>query len=155
LTLCSTDFPAIANAPLPAEGSASFSNLHLAIVSLVAPWLVQRLLPFRTGWTTYFVLLVLLFLPVTIAYWTFISKYGGRLNEKVPFPGKPQESYFEIKSTTLEKYKGKKIPMQIFHDAYFDGKIEFKGDVLDVMEYRHDWASFEFTPAVSARMSYL
>jgi hypothetical protein len=135
----STNFPAIANPPLPAEGSASFSNYQLAAANLLAAWLVQRLIPFKTGWTTYFVILAIIFVPVTIAYWTFSSKFGRRLNEKVPLPNKPQETYFEIKSTTLDKYRGKKIPMQVFHDAY----------VLDVMEYRHDWASFEFTPAVS------
>ncbi|KAJ7801046.1 hypothetical protein B0H14DRAFT_2615659 [Mycena olivaceomarginata] len=31
--------------------------------------------------------------------------------------------------------------MQIFHDAYFD----FKGDVLEILEQRHDWAKFTFT----------
>jgi len=35
--------------------------------------------------------------------------------------------------------------MQIWHDAYFDGKIDTKGDMLDVLEYRWDWASFGFT----------
>ncbi|KAI5279188.1 Sphingolipid C9-methyltransferase 2, partial [Ascosphaera aggregata] len=28
---------------------------------------------------------------------------------------------------------------------YFDGKVDFKGDALEVMEYRHDWAAFKFT----------
>ncbi|KAJ7815524.1 hypothetical protein B0H14DRAFT_3476149 [Mycena olivaceomarginata] len=43
-------------------------------------------------------------------------------------------------------YNGKnKIPMQIFHDAYFEGKIDFKGDVLEILEQRHDWAKFTFT----------
>lgn len=36
--------------------------------------------------------------------------------------------------------------MQIFHDAYFDGKIDFNGDVLDTLEARHDWAKIVFTP---------
>jgi len=36
--------------------------------------------------------------------------------------------------------------MQIFHDAYFDGKYEFNGDVLEILEQRHIWASFQFTP---------
>jgi hypothetical protein len=113
-------------------------------------YLFQRIfLPFAKSWTTFFVLLVLLFLPVTIAYWTLSSKFGKRINEKVPFPNRPQSDYIEIKSGDMDKWRGKKIPMQIFHDAYFEGKVEFKGDVLDVMEYRHDWASFEFTPAVS------
>jgi hypothetical protein len=28
---------------------------------------------------------------------------------------------------------------------YFDGDVDFKGDALEVLEYRHDWASFRFT----------
>ncbi|KAI9632718.1 S-adenosyl-L-methionine-dependent methyltransferase [Dioszegia hungarica] len=144
-----TNSPAIANAPLPAEGSASFNNYHLAGSVFAVTYLFQRIfLPFAKSWTTFFVLLVLLFLPVTVAYWTLSSKFGKRVNEKVPFPNRPQGDYIEIKSGDMDKWRGKKIPMQIFHDAYFEGKFEFKGDVLDVMEYRHDWASFEFTPAL-------
>ena len=145
----STSYPAIANAPLPAEGSAAFSNYHLAALDLVAPFIVQRFIPWSTGFKTYVFLVIILFLPLTIAYWTFMSKYGKRLNEKVPFPGKPVEHYIDFKDSELKKYATSKVPMQKFHDAYFDGKVEFKGDVLEVMEYRHDWASFEFTYEVS------
>lgn len=35
--------------------------------------------------------------------------------------------------------------METFHEMYFEGDVSFKGDCLEVMEYRHDWASFEFT----------
>ena len=28
---------------------------------------------------------------------------------------------------------------------YFDGDVDFNGDALEVLEYRHDWASFSFT----------
>ena len=35
--------------------------------------------------------------------------------------------------------------METFHEMYFDGAVDFKGDALDVMEYRHDWANFKFT----------
>lgn len=35
--------------------------------------------------------------------------------------------------------------METFHEMYFDGDVEFKGDCLEVLEYRHDWASFRFT----------
>ena len=35
--------------------------------------------------------------------------------------------------------------METFHEMYFDEKVDFKGDCLDAMEYRHDWASFRFT----------
>ena len=139
----------IPNPPLPAEGCASFSNYHLAGLIVLVPFFVQRwFIPYFTGWTSYFILAILMGLPIAIAYWTAMSKFGPRLNEKVPFPGRPQEDYIEIKSSTMDKWRGKKIPMQIFHDAYFEGKVDFKGDVLDVMEYRHDWASMEFTPEV-------
>ncbi|EIW67226.1 hypothetical protein TREMEDRAFT_69739 [Tremella mesenterica DSM 1558] len=124
-----TSYPAIANPTLPAEGNASFSNYHLAAIVLFVPWVITKIFPWRTSWTGYFIL------------------YGPRLNEKIPLPGKPQDEYITILSDSLKKrYEGKKIPMQVFHDAYFDGKIDFKDDVLKIMEYRHDWASFEFTP---------
>lgn len=43
-------------------------------------------------------------------------------------------------------YKGKaKIAMETFHEKYFEGDVSFKGDCLEIMESRHDWASFEFT----------
>lgn len=151
MILDSTSYPAIANAPLPAEGSAAFSNYHLAAGVILAPWLVTKIIPFRTGWTTYFVLLVLLFLPVCIAYWSLMSRIGSRVNERVPLPGKPVSHYIDLKNSSLRRYAdaGKKLPMQPFHEEFFDGKVDFKGDVLEVMEYRHDWASFGFTKEVS------
>ncbi len=57
------------------------------------------------------------------------------------------EHYLEFRrEKDREKYHGKnKIPMETFHEMYFDGEVNFKGDALEVMEYRHDWASFRFT----------
>ena len=44
------------------------------------------------------------------------------------------------------KYRGKnKIPMETFHEMYFNQEVDFKGDALEIMEYRHDWSSFRFT----------
>ena len=49
-------------------------------------------------------------------------------------------------SSDAEKYKGqRKIPMETFHEMFFGGKVSFKGDALEAMEFRHDWASFRFT----------
>ncbi len=58
-----------------------------------------------------------------------MSTYGKRKNEKVVLPGKDIEEYITIKDHVMKIYYGgkEKIPMQVFHDAYFDGKIEFKG----------------------------
>ncbi|TFK47388.1 cyclopropane fatty acid synthase domain-containing protein [Heliocybe sulcata] len=147
-----TTTPAIKNPPLVAlaEGNGSFSNLHLAGLVLGVPWLVKRMLPLvnRGGFKTYLFMVALLGIPITVAYWTVMSMYGPRKNEKVALPGKDIEEYITIKDPELRaQFKGKeKIPMQVFHDAYFDGKAEFNGDVLDIMEQRHDWAKMVFTP---------
>jgi len=128
-----TKYPAIKNAPLVglAEGNGSFSNIHLAIVVLVVPYVVKSFTPIVKygGFRTYLFLLLLLGAPTAVGYWSFMSIYGGRKNEKVQLPGKDIDDYITINDPELKKlYKGKeKIPMQVFHDAYFEGKIDFKG----------------------------
>jgi hypothetical protein len=64
-----------------------------------------------------------------------MSMFGSRKNEKVVLPGKDIEEYINIKDPELRaRYHGKeKIPMQTFHDAYFDGKIDFNGISLSVL----------------------
>ena len=51
----------------------------------------------------------------------------------------------KAKYETSNGGKGSKIPIETFQELYFDGKVSFKGDCLDVLEYKHDWASFRFT----------
>lgn len=129
-----TGTSAIKNAPLIglAEGNGSFSNIHLAALILGVPWLVKRILPIvnRGGFKTYLFLVLVLGIPVTIAYWTLMSIYGPRKNTKIELPGRNIEEYITIKDPELKaKYHGKeKIPMQVFHDAFFDDKIEFNGE---------------------------
>ncbi|KAI0748844.1 S-adenosyl-L-methionine-dependent methyltransferase [Fomes fomentarius] len=69
-------------------------------------------------------------------------------NDKVKLPGKNIEDYITIKDPELrEKYHGReKIPIQVFHDACLDGKIQVNGDRLNILETRHDWAKMVFTP---------
>ncbi|KAJ8585014.1 sphingolipid C9-methyltransferase [Rhizopogon salebrosus TDB-379] len=147
-----TNIPAIKNAPLVglAEGNGYFSNAQLAVLVIGVPWLVKRILPIvnRGGLKTYLFLLIITGIPVTVAYWTVASMYGRRRNSKVLMPGKDLEEYITINDPELrEKYHGKeKIPMQVFHDAYFEGKIDFNGDVLDILEERHDWSKMVMTP---------
>ncbi|KAJ7768749.1 sphingolipid C9-methyltransferase [Mycena olivaceomarginata] len=83
-----------------------------------------------------------------------MSTYGARKNEKVTLPGKDIEEYITIKDPELKKlYNGKnKIPMQIFHDAYFEGKIDFNGEIFFLLRNGvieevtvTDWAKFTFT----------
>jgi hypothetical protein len=75
------------------------------------------------------------------------SSFSPRKNEKAKLPGKPIEHYLTFhKEEDKEKYYGRnKIPMETFHEMYFAGDVDFKGDALEVLEYRHDWSSFRFT----------
>ena len=131
-----TNIPTIKNAPLIglAEGNGSFSNITLAALVLGVPYFVKKWLPIICygGFYTYWTLVILLGLPVTIGYWTVMGHYGKRKNEKVQLPGKDIEEYITIKDHAMKiHYGGKeKIPMQVFHDAYFDGKVDFKGVFL-------------------------
>lgn len=86
-------------------------------------------------------------IPILVTFWSLASIFTPRKNEKVKLPGRPVEHYLTFKKEDDKaKYSGRnKIPMQTFHDMYFDGDVEFNGDALEVLEYRHDWASFRFT----------
>ncbi|KAH7097564.1 sphingolipid C9-methyltransferase [Auriculariales sp. MPI-PUGE-AT-0066] len=147
-----TTSPAIKNAPVLglAEGNGQFSNIQLVAALLGVPWVLKRLLPLvnRGGFWTYVFLLIITGWPTAISYWYIMSRIGARKNTKVPLPGRPITDYIDFKDPELTAQygvPGKKIPIQVAHDAYFDGKLDFKGDVLDVLEQRHDWASFAFT----------
>ncbi|RKO94995.1 S-adenosyl-L-methionine-dependent methyltransferase, partial [Caulochytrium protostelioides] len=37
------------------------------------------------------------------------------------------------------------MPMETWCEAYFDQKVDVKGDFMQVFEARHDWAYFNFT----------
>jgi hypothetical protein len=166
-TVRATNYPAIKNAPVVglAEGNGSFSNTVLVALVLVVPYVVKSITPLvsRGGLKTYLFLLLITGLPTTIAYWIFMSIYGPRKNEKVVLPNKDITEYIEFKDKEMKaKYVGKeKINIQEFHDAYFDGKVDVKGmslshlllsdpelkirvtgDILDILEQRHDWAKF-------------
>lgn len=150
--ILTTDSPTIHNAPLPADGpgSKSFSNLALFAILVGVPFFITRKL--GLGFKTWLFLLVVFAVPIAMAYWTLMSSFSPRLNEKVKFPNKPISHYLEYHTDELKaKYEtsrngqGTKIPMETFHELYFDGKVSFKGDALDVLEYRHDWCTFRFT----------
>ncbi|CUM68398.1 uncharacterized protein PRCAT00006121001 [Priceomyces carsonii] len=150
--IMTTASPAIHNAPLPADGPGSkqFSNLALVGFLILIPLFVTRKL--GGGLKTWILFAVIFALPILMAYWTILSSYSPRLNEKVKYPNRPISYYLEYHTPELKaKYvdsnggKGKKIPLETFQELFFNGKVSFKGDCLDVMEYKHDWATFRFT----------
>lgn len=142
-----TNSPAIKNAPLPADGAGSkhFNNWVLLAIMLFIPFQLTRTV--GLGFKTFLFFFFVLAIPILMAWWTLLSTYSPRLNEKAKFPNKGVEYYLEFHDEELAaKYKGlNKIPMETFHELYFANKVSFKGDALDVMEFRHDWAQFRFT----------
>ncbi|ODQ80270.1 hypothetical protein BABINDRAFT_161236 [Babjeviella inositovora NRRL Y-12698] len=147
-----TTSPAIKNAPAPADGPGSkhFSNWALGGFLVLIPALIARKL--GGGLKTWVFFTLLCFFPLLMAYWTILSTYSPRLNERVQLPNRPVGDYLEFHDEDLNKKyvlsnngQGSKLPMETFHELYFDGKVSFKGDCLDVMEYRHDWCTFRFT----------
>ncbi|PSR93920.1 S-adenosyl-L-methionine-dependent methyltransferase [Coniella lustricola] len=142
-----TSYPSIKNAPLPADGpgSDSFSLYALGALLIVPPyWLAWKV---GGGFKTTLFFGLLTSLPLLAAFWLVVSSISPRKNEKAKLPGRPVEHYLTFKKPEDKaKYHGKnKIPMETFHEMYFDGDVDFNGDCLEVMEYRHDWANFRFT----------
>jgi hypothetical protein len=101
---------------------------------LVIPWVIKCLLPFvdHSDLKTYLFILVITGIPISVAYWTVASTYSHHKNVKVLMPGKDLKDYITINDPELkEKYhSNSKIPMQVFHDAYFGDKINFNASKL-------------------------
>ncbi|KAG0219772.1 hypothetical protein BGX31_011158 [Mortierella sp. GBA43] len=141
-----TNYPSVKNSEYPVEvaGNESFNNLHLASVIFGVPLLIVSLL--KLPFWSYPVLTLALVLPIFAAYFVYGSKYALPFNNRVQTPGKKVEDYINIIDPSLKQYKGKnKIPMETFFEAYFDGKIDINLDCLELLENRHDWASFRMT----------
>jgi hypothetical protein len=139
--------PSIKDGVLPADGPGGegFSNIALIALLISVPCLLSWL--FKSSWLLTGLIIVLTSFPLLASFWYFSSRLTSRKNEKVKLPGRPVEFYLTfLKKDDRMKYRGKnKIPIDTFQTLYFNGDIEFKGDCLEVLEYRHDWATFYFT----------
>ncbi|KAF4978545.1 hypothetical protein FZEAL_5078 [Fusarium zealandicum] len=143
----STQSPAIKNPPLPADGPGyeQWSNLFLATALLGAPtWISWQL---NWGWKGTLLFSLFTTVPILVIIWTLMSTLSPRINDKVTLPGRPIEYYLSFKSDRHRaKWNGRhKIAMQTFFELYFDGQVDLNADALEVLEYRHDWATFNFT----------
>ncbi|CEF76244.1 unnamed protein product [Fusarium graminearum] len=139
--------PAINNPPLPADGpgNETFSNGLLISLLILVPTCTVWKLGGRFKTTVFFA--VITTLPILITFCAITSATAPCTNERVKCPGLPVEHYLTFhKEEDQVKYRGRnKVPMETFMRKYFDGDADFNGDVLEVLEYRHDWASFRFT----------
>ncbi|PVH97491.1 S-adenosyl-L-methionine-dependent methyltransferase [Periconia macrospinosa] len=142
-----TNSPAINNAPLPVDGPGrdSFSNTWLFVVVLVPAITLTAIL--NGGLILYVILLLTTSLPLLATYWMIISRRSPPMTDKLNLPGRPIEHYLTFKSEADKaKWSGaNKIPIHTFGEMYIEGAVDFNGDCLDIMEYRHDWSNFVFT----------
>ncbi|OMJ23596.1 putative fatty acid methyltransferase [Smittium culicis] len=132
--------------PIECAGASQYSSKLLIAAVLSVPYAFKLLL--GLSWTTFIVLTAVTALPIaglTLVYGSWFAPYPS--DQRFGLPGKPMDSYFEIVDSELKtQLKGsKKIPMELFFESYFDGKINLKGDCLEMFENRYDWASFGLT----------
>jgi cyclopropane fatty-acyl-phospholipid synthase-like methyltransferase len=57
------------------------------------------------------------------------------------------ESFLEYKDAALKaEFSNARIPIETLYEAYFAGKVNIKGDVLDALYKRQQFANFQLTP---------
>jgi cyclopropane-fatty-acyl-phospholipid synthase len=120
----------------------------LIFLLIVVPWYLARQI--GGGVYTFVVVAIFSTAPVLMVFWSVSSSFSPRKTEKVKYADRPVEHYLQFhREHDRATYRGKnKIPMAIFYEKYFDGDVDFKGDALECLEYRHDWANFKFTLGV-------
>ncbi|KAF6798090.1 cyclopropane-fatty-acyl-phospholipid synthase [Colletotrichum musicola] len=135
------------NSTLPADGPGHDTFSHKLLVSLlflapaVATWKIGG------GYLTFVLFFVIMQIPIAVAFWFVASRISPLVCENVRTPGRPVEEYLEFENECdREKYWGRhKIPMERFAEMYLGGEVGVRGDLLEVLEVRHDWASWKFT----------
>jgi cyclopropane fatty-acyl-phospholipid synthase-like methyltransferase len=135
----------IAEAPYVVEGAGSetFSSRNMYLTILLVPAIVQITVGLHLYW--YPALLALLLIPSFAAFQIVSSQVNAPVRPQKGLAGKPLEEYLTIKNQKLNYSGFKKIPIETFFESYFDGDIDLKGDMLETLEARYDWASFTFT----------
>lgn len=117
----------------------------LIFLLVVVPWYLARQV--RGGLYTTIFFAIFTSVPILVAFWSVSSTISPRKTEKAKYAGRPVEHYLQFHSEhDRATYHGKsKIPMEVFYEKYFNSEVDFKGDALECLEYRHDWANFRFT----------
>ncbi len=71
----------------------------------------------------------------------------GAFDEENEMSSKGMTDYVVFRDPKLEaRYHSKKIPMSTLFEAYFDGGVDFRGDIYDMLANRHNFISHTFTP---------
>ncbi|KAJ3278931.1 hypothetical protein HK104_001921 [Borealophlyctis nickersoniae] len=99
------------------------------------------------SWSAYPFVALILAAPIFAGYNALYALTATPIRPQVGLPERNVEDYITIKDTTLSGFTGRnKIPITLFFEKYFDEKIDIKGDMLDTLEARYDWAKFTWQP---------
>ncbi|KAJ3272120.1 hypothetical protein HK104_004535 [Borealophlyctis nickersoniae] len=133
----------MAPAPYCVEGTGSelFSNTQLLGAIFGIPFALTIFI--GLPWSAYPFLALILAAPLFAGYNVLYALTATPIRPQLGLPGRNVEDYITIKDTALSGFTGKsKIPITLFFESYFDEKIDIKGDMLDLLEARYDWAKF-------------
>lgn len=123
-------------------GNLYFSIYRMIGVMVAVPVILSILLNISIL-KSFTPLFLITFLPSFCVYNIYYCYFSVPIRPQIGLPGKNVEEYFKTLTPELSKYVGKtKIPIEIFFENYFEGKIDLEGDMLDTLEARHDWARF-------------
>lgn len=142
-----TASPTIKNGVLIHEGAGAKSFSNMLLISLLVGLPFSLTWKLGGGFKTFAIFAVIFAIPVLMAFWTIASNISPPLRSNVKLPGNPIEHYLEFHDAELaRRYRGNvKIPYENFWELYFENKVSFRGDAIDVLEYRAEWAKFTFT----------
>lgn len=141
-------YPAIKNAPLTVEGrgyeSMSTKPLLFLLIGISSyiSWEVSA------GSLLRLAILIFTLLPGLAIFFWVMSRTSHRIDYHEPaLPGLPIEHYLNFTDSVDRcRYRGhRRIDMWTFMHGYFDGTVIPKGDLLEILEYRHDFVSFAIT----------
>lgn len=113
----------------------------LFILLFVIPALVQYVigLPFWCYPITFSVLLLPIFGAFMFAFNRICVVEGGLKSTSI-------KRFIEFTDPSLAAtYGNRKIPMIVLYEAYADGRLDFKCDLLEALENRHQFSTFELT----------
>lgn len=84
-----------------------------------------------------------LFLPV---FGVFMVAFNRKCVAESGTKSTNVKRFIEFTDQVLaSKYANRKIPMIVLYEAYADGKLDFKCDVLEALENRHQFCTYELT----------
>jgi len=125
-------------------GFHEFSSETFWSFLLLTP--VLPMLYFQAPVMSYPLFLVLTVLPSYLIYIisdSYVKNWA--YSQAIKGAGLKLSDYIEFKDASTAREYTDRMPMERFYELYFDGKINIRGDMLDVLENRHDWAKFNFT----------